>query len=211
MLAVLGAVYEPKSKEEQDNRKNESQAKRDTPDTIIDVLVVGCENNECDYSGDHEAQIDGEVCCDRDEHAALATNIGSFVSCFRRTCSAGWVFAWSLSIALIPAMQMENLVTSGAEPSNTTANNHHPKHSQLRRSMGSSRENDTEHEEQRSKENTSPASKLIDGVPEEQHSEDLADKISIAEARLDGAGESLGVQFLEERVHVANDLGIVTV
>ena len=40
MLAVLSAVDETESEEQQNHRKNESKSEGNTPNTVVDLLVV---------------------------------------------------------------------------------------------------------------------------------------------------------------------------
>lgn len=75
MLAVLRAVDETKSEEEKDDWEHEAESERHTPDTVVDVLVVGCEHNKGYYAGYNESEIDGEVCGYGYEHPTLAADV----------------------------------------------------------------------------------------------------------------------------------------
>lgn len=51
----------------------------------------------------------------------------------------------------------------------------------------------------------------LNRVAEEEHTEDLADEIGVAETRLDGRGEGIGIELFEQRVHVSDNLSIEAV
>lgn len=94
MFAVLCAVDKPETEEQKYAGKNKSQAKRHTPNTIIDMLMIGCEDDERDDACDYEAKVNCEIGGNGDKDSSLTPDICSFIRCLCRACTTGWIFTY---------------------------------------------------------------------------------------------------------------------
>jgi hypothetical protein len=73
------------------------------------------------------------------------------------------------------------------------------------------RDHHAEDQKRRRPDDARPAAEPVNRPPEEEHAKDLADEVRVGDARLDGGGEAVRVEDLEDGVQVADDLGVVPV
>lgn len=94
MLAVLRRLDHSDPEEEQYHRQDKTQTEADSPDTRRDTIIVRLNDNERNDSGDHKAEVDGEIRGHRDQEATATTDEFALVRGFGTTGATGWVFAF---------------------------------------------------------------------------------------------------------------------
>lgn len=77
--------------------------------------------------------------------------------------------------------------------------------------MRRSSQHNSQDQEQSRKDNTGPATQLVDAPAKEEHAKYFTDEESVGQSGLDGGGKRIGIQLCEKGIHVADDLRIVAV
>ncbi len=158
--------------------------------------MVAFDHDQCNDTSYHEAKVDGEVSGHGDQETSFAADVFALVGCFGATCSASGIFACICQLAGC-RVDLTVLVTSSTEPSNTSSNYHHPKHAKLGDAMSGSSQHDTQDKKECRKDDARSSANLVDKKAEEQHAEDLSNKIGVGQSGLDDAGHAIFVQVCE--------------
>jgi hypothetical protein len=183
VLFVLGGVHHCESEEDNDSGKlylsvkfgcsriahtyHKTQAEANSPNTVIDFLMVAGQDNQRNDTGNDESQVDSKVGGRANENSTVSANHLIFIRRFGSTCTTGWVFS------------------SGSETSNTSSNNHHPEHTKVVFAMGCSSDNHTQEEEESGNHDTSATSKAVNGETQAEHTEDFTNEVGVGQTGQD--------------------------